>query len=119
MYVGSAPTIGNEIDALTGVTCEDNLFALARIDKMCDLDTCLLHRCRCFFTEFIDTAMHVSIDGLVVGAHRFNHSMRFLRARCAIKIDQGFSMYRTRQNGKVLTNSPGRTNFLMLCRGSF
>src|SRR5947199_2684538 len=71
MNIGVAPAIRDEVNALSGIAREDNLFALRRIDETSNLYTRIFHHGCSFFTEMVDTAMHISMRGLVVHVHRF------------------------------------------------
>ena len=76
--VCAAPTVGHQVDTLGGIARKDNLFAVADIDEASHFDARSLHGCRGFFTDFVDSAMDISVICLVVGAHGVDDGTRFL-----------------------------------------
>ena len=76
--IGAAPTIGNQVDTLGGIACEDNLFTLASIDKAGHFYTRLFHGRRRLFADLVDSAMNVGVICLVIYVHRIDDSTRLL-----------------------------------------
>src|SRR5947209_15482476 len=98
MDVRIAPAIGDEVNTLGGIACEDDLFALASIDEASDLHTGFFHPCRCLFAELVDPTMNIGVRRLIVGAHSSDNSTRLLRTCRAIKINQWFTVYLSRED---------------------
>src|SRR5690348_2982515 len=91
--ISAAPTISDEVDTLAGIARKNDLLALAGIDEAGHFHTRLLHCCRRFLADLVNTAMNIGMIGPVVGAHGINDSIWLLRTRRAVKIHKWFPMH--------------------------
>ena len=77
-YICIAPTVGDEIDALSGVARKDDLFASVSVDEVSCLNTSFFHPGCCFFADLVDSAMNIGMIHFVIGSHGLDHGTRFL-----------------------------------------
>ncbi len=88
LELGTAPTVGDEIDGLRGAPGEDDLLASAGLQKVTHLVACGLEGIRGFLAQRMDAAVNIGIQRFVIVALRLDHRARFLAGRRVVQIDQ-------------------------------
>ena len=90
-----------EVDALGGSACEDNLARGAGVDELADGLACPFVQLGRLLGEEVDAAVHVGIDRVVLLGNGIDHAAWFLRGGAVVEIDERLAVDRAAENGEV------------------
>ncbi len=91
----------HEVDGLGRAAREDDLFGMARIEQMLDLDPRILERLGRLLRQGVHAAMDVRVEVPVVVGFGRDHHLRFLRGGSVVEIDQLLAVHALLQDRKI------------------
>ena len=92
---------GHEVDALGGVSGEDDLPVAGGVEEPPDLRPCAVVRRRRQLTEGVHATVHVRVDVGVVARQRVEHNLRLLRRRRVVEIDEWMTVHLPAQDREI------------------
>ena len=91
----------DEIEALGGAACENDLGRGTRIEKLPHAFARRLVQRGGFLRQRVDAAVHIGVAGGVELFHRREHGARLLRRGGIVQIHQRATVHLTAQQGKI------------------
>ncbi len=99
--VGAAPRRRHQVDGLGGVLGEHDAGGRRRTDEAGDVGAGRLHLGGCLLGDQVDAAVHVGVDGLVVGVEGVEHHLRLLGRGGRVEVDDRLAVHLPLQQGEV------------------
>ena len=104
--VGSSPSVGHEVDGFGGAAGDDHL---VRVEALLEFGAAGFVAFRRFPGEGVNGPVNVGVGFRIVGVHRIDNDLWFLRGGGVVEVDQPVAVDLALQNGKLFTKGHALT----------